>query len=71
MDKRRRHHSGPMSVNLLLDLSWKASDNLSFYANVQQYDLVSESARDNVRARNVREGRRDLTIFAAGLRVRF
>lgn len=71
VDKRRRHHSGPMSVNLLLDLSWKASDNLSFYANVQQYDLVSESARDNVRARNVREGRRDLTIFAAGLRVRF
>ena len=71
VDRRHRHHSGPMALNLILDLSWKASDNLSFYANVQQYDLVSESARDNVLARHVREGRRDLTIFAAGLRIRF
>ena len=71
VDRRSHYHSGTLGLNLLLDLSWKASDNLSFYVNVQQYDLVSESVRDNVRARNVREGRRDLTILAAGLRVRF
>lgn len=71
VDGGRHYHSGAQAVNLLLELAWKATKNLSIYANVQQFGIVSEDARDAVKAKTTGEARRDLTIFTIGLRARF
>ena len=71
VDGGRHYHSGAQSTNLKLDLAWKASSNVSLFLNVQQFDIVSEDARDAVKAKTTAEARRDLTILSLGLRARF
>lgn len=65
------YHSGLMALNLILELAWKASANLTFYANVHQFDLTDERLRDKAKAQTAANYRRDLTILALGLRCRF
>lgn len=67
----RKYRSGVQALNLLFDLSWKATENLSVFANVHQFDIVQEDVRDSVKAKKTHESRRDLTIFSLGLRARF
>lgn len=71
VDGGRHYHGGAQAVNLKLELSWKASGSLAVFANVHQFDIVSEDARDAVKAKTTGEARRDLTIFSIGLRARF
>jgi len=71
VDGSLHHHSGVQALNLILELSWKATRNLSVYANVQQFGLVDDDARECMKAKDTHEARRDLTIFSLGLRARF
>lgn len=71
VDGGRHYHSGAQSTNLKFELAWKMSDNVSFLATLHQFDIVSEDARDAVKAKQTAEARRDLTIFSIGLRARF
>lgn len=66
-----KYHSGMMSSNFLLELSWKATENLSFYATVHQFNIVSEDARRSVKAHSSPCMRRDLTVGIVGCRIKF
>ena len=48
-------------------MKWKASENLSFYALLQQFGVVSSDARDGVHGNY----RRDLTMFRLGMHFAF
>jgi hypothetical protein len=66
-----RYHGGLMALNLMLRLDWKVTDYLSLYAFVWQFDIVSDEARDTVKATKVPEARRDLTVGGIGLAINF
>ncbi len=65
------YHSGLMALNLILEISWKISDTMTIYANVHQFHVADEEARDNIRNPSTPGHRRDLTIGTIGLRFRF
>ncbi|MGN0847509.1 MAG: hypothetical protein ACI4RA_09030 [Kiritimatiellia bacterium] len=66
-----RYRAGLMTLNLILELSWKVSEMTTVYANVQQFDVVHDDARAAIKARKTANSRRDLTIGTLGLRFRF
>ncbi len=66
-----RYHSGLMALNLILELSWQVSDWATVYANVHQFHVTDEDARDNIRFPATPGHRRDLTIGTVGVRFRF
>ncbi len=65
------YHSGVQAANAILELSWKAGENLSFYVAAQQFSILSDDARGAVKARKSPDARRDLTIATIGARIRF
>ena len=66
-----KYHSGMQASNFILELSWKATKNLSFFVSVQQFDIVSADARRSVKAHSSPCMRRDLTVGTIGCRIRF
>lgn len=66
-----KYHSGMMASNFFLELSWKATENLSFYATVHQFNVVSEDARRSIKTHSSRCMRSDLTVGMIGCRLRF
>jgi len=66
-----KYHSGMQASNFVLELSWKATNNLSFFVGVHQFDIVSEDARRSVKAHSSPCMRRDLTVGTAGCRIKF
>lgn len=71
VDGGRHYHGGAQALNLVLELAWKATDNISFFASVHQFDIVCDDARDAVKAKTTGEARRDLTIASVGIRAKF
>lgn len=65
------YHSGTMALNLSLELAWKISDEVTAFANVHQFDVVNDKARDNIRTQKKPGSHRDLTIATIGLRFSF
>ena len=70
-DPGSRYHGGLQALNLVLRLDYKVTENLGIYAFVWQFDLVSDDARDTVKASPAPESKRDLTVFGAGLSLNF
>lgn len=66
-----RYHGGLQALNLVLRLDYKLTDNLGVYAFVWQFDIISEDAREAVKASSAPESKRDLTVFGAGLALNF
>lgn len=66
-----RYHGGLMALNLVLRLDWKVTDYLSLYTFVWQFDIVSDEARDTVKATKLPEARRDITVGGVGLAINF
>ena len=60
-----------MALNLILRLDYAITDYLSVYAFVWQFDVVSDDARDTLKAAKVPEARRDLTVGGVGLSLNF
>lgn len=65
------YHGGLMTLNLILELSWKVSNMATVYANVHQFDVTNDDARERIKARKTVSAVRDLTIGAVGIRFRF
>lgn len=66
-----RYRSGLMALNLIFDLAWAATDNLSFYTSVHQFALTDSELRDSCKEKTGANYRRELTIFHVGMRCRF
>lgn len=66
-----RYRSGLMTLNLSLELAWRVSDTATLYANVHQFDITNDDARDRIKANPAPNARRDLTIGTVGVRFRF
>ena len=62
-----RYHTGIGSCIAQVSLKWKASDNLTLHALVQQFGLVSSDARERVHGNN----HRDYTMFRIGMNLSF
>ena len=69
--RRAHYHGGLQALNLVLRFDYKITENLGVYAFVWQFDLVSDDARDTVKASPAPESKRDLTVFGAGLSLNF
>lgn len=65
------YHGGLMTLNLILELSWKVSNMATVYANVHQFDVTNDDARERIKARKTVSAVRDLTIGTVGIRFRF
>lgn len=66
-----RYHGGLHALNLIVRLDYAITDWLGVYGFVGQFDLVSDDARDAVKASSAREAKRDLTYCGIGLEVDF
>ncbi|MGN0853276.1 MAG: hypothetical protein ACI4Q3_07860 [Kiritimatiellia bacterium] len=65
------YHGGLMALNLVLELSWRVSEEMMLYANVHQFDVTNDDARERIKARKVASAKRDCTIGTVGVRFRF
>ena len=65
------YHSGLQALNLVLRLDYKITEYLGIYAFVWQFDLVSDAARDAVKASSAPEAKRDITVFGVGVSLNF
>ena len=61
------YHTGIGTCIAQISMKWKASENLSFYAMLQQFGVVSSDARDGVHGNY----RRDFTMFRLGMHFAF
>ena len=66
-----RYHGGLMALNLVLRLDYAITEFMSVYAFVWQFDVVSDEARDTLKATRLPEARRDLTVGGVGLALSF
>ena len=66
-----RYHGGLQALNLILRMDYKVTDYFGIYAFVWQFNLVSEDARDAVKASTAPESKRDLTVFGVGMSLNF
>lgn len=66
-----RYHGGLQALNLVLRLDYAITENLGVYAFVWQFDIVSDDARDSVKASSAPESKRDLTVGGIGLSLNF
>lgn len=65
------YHGGLQALTLILRLDYRIVDHLSVFGFVGQFCLVSDDARDAVKAMKIPEARRDLTFGGIGLAVDF
>ncbi|MBQ7189724.1 MAG: hypothetical protein IJR99_09950 [Kiritimatiellae bacterium] len=65
------YHGGLQALNLMARLDWKLTEFLSVYTFVWQFDIVSDDARDSLKASNAPESKRDITVGGVGLAVNF
>ena len=61
------YHTGVASCIAQISMRWKATENLSFHAMLQQFGVVSSDARDGVHGNY----RRDFTMFRFGMNLVF
>ena len=66
-----RYHGGLQALNLVLRLDYKVTDYFGLYAFAWQFDIVSEDARDAVKASPAPESKRDLAVFGMGMSLSF
>lgn len=63
--------AGIQASNLIFEMAWRATRNLSFFTGVHQFNILSHDARDNVKANTALTARRDLTVAMVGCRLLF
>lgn len=61
------YHTGIGTCIAQMSIAWKASENLSMYALLQQFGVVSSDARDGVHG----DHHRDYTMFRLGMNLSF
>ena len=62
---------GLHALNLVFTLNYRLMEHVELYTFVGQFSLVSDDARDAVKATHAPEARRDLTYCGAGVRLDF
>ncbi len=62
---------GASSASARLELGWKASENVTTYVYVEQYEIVGGDARRTTRSSPYRCAHVDWTHFGVGLRMSF
>ena len=67
----KSYHCGIQALNLVLRLDYRITDYFGIYAFVWQFDLVSDAARDAVKASHAPESKRDITVFGVGMALNF
>ena len=70
-DPTRRYHGGLQALNLVFRLDYALTQNIGLFAFVGQFCLVSDDARDAVKATKTPEARRDLTFGGVGVSFDF
>lgn len=65
------HRDGLQALNLVFRLDYRLMDHVNLFAFVGQFGLVSDDARDAVKALKAPEARRDLTYGGVGVSVDF
>ena len=65
------HRDGLQALNLVFRLDYRLMDHVSLFAFVGQFGIVSDDARDAVKALKAPEARRDLTYGGAGVSMDF
>ena len=65
------YRSGLQALNLVFRLDYRLIDHVSVFAFIGQFTLVSDDARDAVKAIKTPEARRDMTYGGVGLSVDF
>ena len=68
---RGRYHSGLQALNLVLRLDYRLSEHFGLFAFVGQFCLVSDDARDAIKASDAKEAKRDVTYGGIGVTVDF
>ena len=66
-----RYHGGLQALNLVFRLDYALTQNVGLFAFVGQFCLVSDDARDAIKATKTPEARRDLTFGGVGLSLDF
>lgn len=64
-------HAGLNALNIVIGVEYKISDNLKACASVRQFALVSDDAREAVKASSAPQSKRDLTVATVGMAVSF
>ena len=57
--------------NAMFRFDYALTDWLGLFAFVHQFDMVSQEARDSLSASTAPEAKKDLTMFGAGVQVKF
>ena len=68
---RGRYHSGLQALNLIFRLDYAITEHFGVFAYVGQFCLVSDDARDAIKASSAREAKRDLTVGGIGVSLDF
>ena len=67
----RNHPEGIASLTFRLELGWKATQNLTAFAAVDRYDIVSRTGRESVEASRDPCAAKGITVGSVGLRICF
>lgn len=65
------YRSGLQALNLVFRLDYRLMDHVNLFAFIGQFDLVSDDARQAVKASTAKEAVRDLTYGGVGVSVDF
>jgi len=65
------YSNGLMALNAMFRFDYALTDWLGLFAFVHQFDMVSQEARDSLSASTAPEAKKDLTMFGAGVQVKF
>lgn len=65
------YHGGLQALNLVFRFDYNITEYFGIYAFAWQFDLVSDDARDTVKASFAPESKRDLTVFGVGMSLSF
>lgn len=68
---RGRYHSGLQALNLVFRLDYAITENFGIFAFAGQFCLVSDDARDAIKASSAKEAKRDVTFGGIGVSVDF
>ena len=66
-----RYHGGLQALNLVFRLDYSITENIGLFGFIGQFCLVSDDARDAVKAMHKPEAKRDLTFGGVGVSLDF
>ena len=66
-----QYHGGLQALNLVLRLDWRVASHCTLFAYAWQFGVVSDDARDSLKASSRPESKRDITVAGVGASVYF